>query len=219
MKKKYIKPQIDTTGLAAHYKLWAGLTSAASVFDYSLNGNNGTITSAIPAYPGFSFDGTNDTITVTNPTPLDDTQSISVWVFSTEGAGSNYIRTMVGRSATGNGSNTLSLHPNNQKFAFYEADGNAVVVSQAAITASTWYHLVVTFDGTATVLYQNGLSHDTGTLDLADPFNNNSNLTIGGGYANRYFAGRIGEILLFSKTLSATEVRSIYEQSRWRYNI
>ncbi len=43
LNKRYLQPpQVDTVGLVAHYKLYAGPTGVNTVFDYSLNGNEGT---------------------------------------------------------------------------------------------------------------------------------------------------------------------------------
>ncbi len=68
MRPEMVIPQVNTVGLVAQYKLWAGLTSTASVFDYSLGGFTGTVagTDIAPAYPGFTFNGTDDKITLGN---------------------------------------------------------------------------------------------------------------------------------------------------------
>ena len=61
---KYLQPQVNTVGLVAHWKLWAGFTSSVKVFDYSLNGNIGTVSGASPSYPGFTFDDASDNIQI-----------------------------------------------------------------------------------------------------------------------------------------------------------
>ena len=72
MQTKYIEPQVNTSGLVAHYKLQNGLTSSSSVHDYSNNGNAGTVTGAYALYPGFYFDATDDIINCSSGSTVDN---------------------------------------------------------------------------------------------------------------------------------------------------
>lgn len=69
-----LHPQVNTVGLIAHYKMWDGLMTDGEIFDYTCNGNGGSLQDTddpitlIPTYPGFYFDGVEDYITIADDT-------------------------------------------------------------------------------------------------------------------------------------------------------
>ncbi len=90
IKLELLVPQVNTVGLVAHYKLWAGLTTTGEVFDYTLNGFTGIVNgpNIAPVYPGFSFDGSQDVIDIgTGPSSV---KTILMWVNPTDIAGTDY---------------------------------------------------------------------------------------------------------------------------------
>lgn len=191
MKEKYRKPQISTVGLVAHYKLWAGLTDASTVFDYSLSGKPGTPTGTdiAPAYPGFSFNGTDDFIDVGNQGGA--IKSIGIWINVTSIAGFNYVIDL-------NGTDYISI--------------NADTVGAAGFAGSTFY-----VDGVAANTIAVNTWHLIGlTIGAAKTA---SDLDIGRVEGQGFLGGTIGETLLFDRELSAPDMKSIYELTRWRYRV
>ena len=189
MKEKYRKPQISTVGLIAHYKLWVGLTEGSTVFDYSLNGLVGTPsgTDVAPAYPGFSFNGTDDFIDI--GTGQEVVRTVLLWVNPTDVAGNDYPIDL-------NGTDFLTIETGTlTKNGFAGGTTILYVDGVAATTVTANWHLV----GITDTLKKNATDFD-----------------IGKETAN-FFDGKIGEVILSSLVLSPAAVKSIYELTKWRY--
>lgn len=84
------------------------------------------------------------------------------------------------------------------------------VSATATINAGTWYHLVITNDGTDSKIYLNGNSTPIGTG--ADSQNYiAAPLRVGGYFANNYyFSGLIDEFAIFNSALSTSNITAIY---------
>ena len=196
IKPELLVPQISTVGLVAHYKLWAGLTSTASVFDYSLGGKPGTPTGTdiAPAFPGFTCNGIDDFIDVgTGPTAVN---SVLMWVKLTSIASTEhilglqtgiYLRVAIGAfQAPGFTGGTTILYNNG-------------IATPAAVKAETWHFVGVT---------------DTVAKDASDFDIGRANPG-----AVAYMEGVVGDVFLFSRVLTAADVISIYSLTRWRYGV
>ncbi len=184
-------PQVNTVGLVAHYKLWAGLTTTASVFDYSLGGKPGAVTGTdiAPAYPGFSFNGTDDFIDVGNQGGA--IKTVGLWLKSPDVIVSSF---------------PLDLNGTD----FLEITGSEL--DPGGFASSTEY-----VDGIAAVRVTNDTWHCVG-LTIATG-KTASDLDIGRVEAQGFFTGTIGDVMLFDRELSAVDMRNIYELTRWRYGV
>lgn len=192
MKEKHRKVQVNTRGLVARYKLWAGATTGSVVLDYSVNDFTGTLTgTAIAlAYPGLSFFETADFIDIgAGPTSV---KSVAIWINPESIEDDNYpiglngtdFISVISGAVTVNGFTAAKLY----------VDGVLGTSGVTTIAAGTWSFIVVT-DTTAS----NATDFDIGqATDLS-------------------FEGSIGESLLFDRVLPAAEVKSIYDLTKWRY--
>jgi len=224
--KKYIRPQPNTVDLVAYYKLWAGLTSTALVFDYSLNGNNGTVSNAIATYPGFSFDGTDDSIACGSGSTIDDIfvggGTASLWLLS-DGLGENNVGRAIGKDEW-----QICMITNTTTMRFQQNFNGDNGLWTFTITSGVWQHIAVVYDNdlsaNAPVVYVNGVSTSVseiqapgaGDTDSSDAANN---FIIGDSSASvTSWDGKIGEVMLYSGTKTATEIKSLYETTRWRYS-
>lgn len=191
MQEKYRKPQISTIGLIAHYKLWAGLTNGATVFDYSLGGELGTPTGSdiAPAYPGFTFNGTDDFIDVGNQGGA--IKTVLQWVNATNVTGFDYPIDLNGTDYMS--INAGSVGANGFAGSTIYVDG----VQANTITADNWHLIGLTIATAKTA----------------------SDLDIGRVEGQGLFTGKIGETMLFDRLLSPADTKSIYELTKWRYGV
>ncbi len=191
MQEKYRKPQISTAGLVARYKLWAGLTDGSIVFDYSLGGKPGTPTGTdiAPAYPGFSFNGTDDFIDIGNQGGA--IKTVLLWINATSIAGFNYPLDLNGTDYII--INAADVSANGFAASTFYVDG----IQASTITAGTWHLIGLTIATAKTAIdFDIGRSEGVGL-----------------------FTGSIDETLLFDRELSAVDMKNIYELTRWRYGV
>ncbi len=89
------------------------------------------------------------------------------------------------------------------------------VSDPTAITANTWYHLTMTFDGTNIVLYTNGIQVGTGTRTMT--FSSDTTGVVIGANAQgagdtsitEFFQGYIEDIRVYNKVLTVNEILTI----------
>ncbi len=228
IKPELLVPQVNTVGLVAHYKLWAGLTTAGEVFDYALNGNTGTVTGAAPAYPGFLFDAFNDEIDCGSGNSIDDIftggGSVSVWLLS-DGRGQNNEGHVIGKTAW-----MLQMITNTTTIRFQQDFELTVDEGQwdFTIAAGVWQHIVLVYDNSVAVnnptVYLNGVSVSVTEITMPGSdvreFDRAHNLMIGDRPASdRSWDGKIGDVMLFNTMKTAADAKSIFEVTRWRYGV
>lgn len=165
------------------------------VFDYSLNGNLGTMKDANTVitlrakYPGYEFDGTNNFIDIGNQGSA--IKTVVMWVKPDDVAGNDYPIDL-------NGTDYLTIETGTlTKNGF--AGGSTVLYTDGVVATTitaNWHCIAIT---------------DTSAKTASD-------LDIGRESTN-YFNGLIGEVLLSTNVLTPTEIRSLYETSRRRYSV
>ena len=226
MKQRFVQQQVPTKDMVAYYKLWYGLTTTGEVFDYSLNGNLGTVTGAVPAYPGLLFDASDDEINCGSDSSIDDLfaggGTFACWLLSNgrgENNNGNVVSKMRWDLVSVTDTTTLQFLQT-----FTGDDGEW----QFPITAGIWQHVAIVYNNNLgandPTVYVNGVSvnvtegqapgSDTATSDAA------SNLIIGDA-ANSLASwdGKIGDTMLFNVALIAADVKSNFEITRRRYNV
>jgi hypothetical protein len=119
--------------------------------------------------------------------------------------------TLVGWSGDDPARAGLRLLRSADHFAFQSRPDGMPVRSTSVIVPNTWYHIVVTKTDQAITLYVNGNAEDRqpAPLRLENP---GRPLTLGGDGAGRTtFHGWLDEVGLYSRALTAREVRDLYE--------
>jgi hypothetical protein len=193
--------------------------------DLSVNGNNGTLTN----FPRFDssnfgnilFDGTNDFVLLGSNSTYGNNTSWEAWVYCT-GDVSLY-NMFMGRYLP-----YFSFYAGNRLY-FSNVIGvtQQVIQTAANLSLNTWYHATFTtsYDGTNTTMkiYTNGVETATGTFTGSQynypyPFmigdgNNGSNTTW---YP---FSGRVSNVKVYNKTLTASEVQQNFNALRGRFGI
>ena len=235
LKSVYNVPATTGTQLEVYYdgrETSSYTGSGMTVTDISPNTNNGTLNGGVgfdTTYKAFTFNGTTTrNITATLPSTVtgEYVHSVSLWVKADEVSRSSGVFTFftIGSASSANmialGVNTTS---DGIKYDFFNAD---VRVESPQITSNEWMHFVVTYSGGANNLvgakriYLNGkeLSVSYGGGSPSSPLSlpTSPTLTLGGqiNSGNPPFSGSIANFRLYSKVLSADQIKELYDYQK-----
>ena len=213
-------PKITTTGLvlaldAADKNSYPG--SGTSWKDLSGNNNTGTLTNG----PTFSatnmgnivFDGTNDYIQCGNNTSIQLTiGTISAWMKTT--TNDSTYRAIISKQYN------YALFVRNGYLVTFDWGNSLERSTSVNIIDGKWKNVVMTFtDNTGTpsnnaVFYINGTAVLTSTIKLSS---NSDNLLVGTNAVTQEFNGNIGNVFVYNRSLSSTEVLQNYNATKSRF--
>ena len=189
-------------------------TTGAAVTDASGQGNHGTISGATRTTAGrfggaLSFDGINDWVTVADAASLDLTNRLTVeaWVFPTA---LNSWETVVLKEASGE--LVYGLYGDNGARRpggwVRVAGASTSAVGPTALPVNAWTHLAMTYDGAQVSLFVNGTI--VRTVARTGSMSNSANpLRIGGNAVwTEFFNGRIDEVRIYNRALTAGEIQA-----------
>lgn len=96
--------------------------------------------------------------------------------------------------------------------AFMDKYGSGLSGTVASLALGTWYHYVITYDGTDVKWYLNGSSAGSATAGTINTGSGDLNLGRRGAgtMATGYYDGLLDEISIFSSALTATQVTTLY---------
>jgi hypothetical protein len=218
--------------LVAHWKF--DKASGTVAVDSSASGNNATIIGAIRTSGYFGnacdFNGTSDYVDCgINPElEISGELSVSAWIYADSGADStDQQRVIASRykwqsGGTGKGWYLgSSWQGNNLQFNIYNGSGtHGVTVYNDFFTRkqylNQWVHVVGVFKpGEYIKLYINGECVATDSSDVPNsiPYVPSTSIVIGKrSDANYFFDGKIDEVKVYTKTLSLSEVKTLYSK-------
>ena len=153
-----------------------------------------------------SFDGTDDYITISNPTELTDDFTIAAWIFPTRVNDSYEMIYTQGTavSAVAPYFTVLDTKLHVYITGVYETGLNF-------ITANQWQHVAVTRTSGVLNLYRNGVEYNGTRPTQNGTINNNSDGIIGKWYnSSHYFKGQIDEVGIWDTALTSSQVSEIY---------
>ena len=177
--------------------------------DASGNGNVGAIGSASWITTGrfgnaLSFNGAGARVTVPDSASLDLTSAMTLeaWVFPTVGGGWRDV---------------IYKGPDDIYFLESSADSGAPatggtfaspIYGSSALPLNVWSHLAATYDGATLRLFVGGVQVSSRAV-LAPIATSTGALTIGGdALYGQHFAGRIDEVRVYGRALSASEIQT-----------
>jgi fibronectin type 3 domain-containing protein len=203
---------VDPTGLVAAYGFEEA--SGTTAVDSSGKGNTGTLVNGpVRATTGkfgrtLTFDGTNDYVNVPDASSLDLTNAVTMeaWVNLATAGGAAWrtalMKEQPGGLAYGLYANTDTNRPSAHVYTTSEIDSRGT----AQVAANTWTHLAATYDGATLRMYVNGVQTSSKAVTGA-VVNSASALRIGGNSIwGEYLSGRIDEVRLYRRVLSAAEI-------------
>ena len=199
-------------GLVAAYSF--NELSGNTAYDTSGNGNNGTLTnvthtSLTGGYFGASlvFNGSNSWVTVNDSPSLDLNKAVTIeaWVCPSERM--TGWRTIVNKESSTNGSYYLYANTTNGKpAAEVSVSGEQILYGSSTVPDNAWTHVAMTYDGSTQRIFIGGQQVASRSLSGAI-VTSSSPLRIGGNSIwGEYFKGRIDEIRIYNRALSATEI-------------
>lgn len=197
-------------GLVAAYGF--NENQGSTTADASGRGNTGTATNTTWTTAGrignaLVFNGTTSLVTVADSASLDLTTAMTVeaWVFPTVTLG-QWVSIV---SKEQSGSLVYFLYARGTggpAQGVFTSGAEQILYGTTALPANTWSHVAATYDGSQQRLYVNGTQvanvARTGTITAST-----LPLRIGGNtpYGN-FFTGRIDEVRVYSRALSAAEI-------------
>jgi hypothetical protein len=206
-----------TDGLVAWWK-FDGNTNDSS--GNNLNGSNqgASLTTDKNGESGkaYSFNNSHISVAHSNLLNFTDSFSISLWVFSTNYISNDWQEFLM-KGSTNYTYRQYHMRPDKNtgrlQFIFYQSGTSFSSTSNTALENNKWSHVVGTLSNSQVNLYINGLN------DSSRQFNNFSSVTstsyglsIGrlgtGGY---YFNGKIDEVRMYDRALSALDVQALYQ--------
>jgi len=210
-------PRVFTNGLVLY--LDAGnqtsyVGNGTTWRDLTPNSNNGTLTNG-PTFNRQSsgvivFDGSNDSVVTSNSINITGAaaRTMNIWFKCTGTISTRQSLAYFGTETT-NGRSYIEIEGSQFKF----NTGN--VAFGGAVVSNVWYNGVVTFDGTTLLVYLNGVQ-----VNIATPTLNTglAALILGRFVTNIFpFTGNIAQFSLYSRALSAQEIRQNYDAFKGRF--
>jgi PKD repeat protein len=216
----YVKVSTVASSLVAAYNFEEA--SGSVVVDASGKGNHGTISGAKRTSSGkygkaLVFDGVDDWVTINDSASLDlnTGMTLEAWVYPT--ATMSGWRTVILKEDSGSGVYYLYANSGtNQPAGIVETsdNGEQMTSGRTPLSVNKWTHLAVTYNGQYQRLYVNGVEVAAQPQTGAIVNYSNGVLRIGGtSIWNEFFKGRIDEIRIYNRALSASEVQSDMNKS------
>jgi len=222
------------SGLVGHWTFDGQYLNTTTSTDTSGSNNNGTLTGAngkpIPTAgklgQALSFDGVDDYVETGNLSQINSVSGFtySAWVYRT-GAPSSYTGIVSRKEgAPAVPSTDLLLKTPSDIFFRVGVDQNSFgYTSSALIAINEWHHVVGVFDGSGSSntdklkIYVDGAQQSITTASTAPTSapSMTANLTIG--FYNQtpfYFPGKIDDVRVYNRALSASEVLQLYNLGR-----
>jgi len=201
-------------------------------YDVSGKENDGTIsgathTSGVGGY--FDFDGSNDTVTFSSNN-IDGLSSGSATKFSIMGwvkwdvLTSSPTAWFEKQNATGvNVRLELSADNASGGRVWFVTSNTSTSISGGLISSylidtNKYYHMVLVCDGTSKKAYINGVEEYSATESFSNTYPSNS-YTLGIGGAQRKFNGKVANVVIYNKPLTAAEIQQNFNALRGRYGI
>ncbi len=217
-------PSIVTSNLIlcldpANPKSYSG--SGNTIYNAASSSNNGAIengalyTSQLSGY--FNFDGSNDRISVADASSINFTDNFSVSFWGR--MKTNSLQVPLSKYNSGNrgwvfayADNIMGFDGRNQTADGYRSAGSAVTTY-----LGDWNHYTGVKSGVNMYIYQNGVATGSTVWSSAGDMTSTVDLTIGSNNSTYYSPCDIGQVLLYDRVLSDSEIKQNFDASKNKY--
>jgi hypothetical protein len=191
-------------------------------YDMSGNGNNGTLTNIPYHFIGadgtngyMSFDGTNDYVDV--PNALSSISSSNSHTFSFWFNADNLSTDKIPFSSGLAGNYYIQLTSS----VFYVQIGSSYRTYSFSTSTNTWYNVCFVKNGIndAGDLYINSSLKSSYTGSIASTPSGLSSLFLGKYYSGYQFPGKIAQVQIYNRALTAAEIQQNFNANRSRFGI
>jgi len=210
-------------GLMAYWLMNEG--SGSKVFDFSGNGNTGTLQGDTHFVPGrfgsaLYFDGTGDYVSCGHDSSLHIEKSITVsaWIKHNDWSSWNWVAS-IARKGDLKSSWELSIVNRKMGLEIWDnADSDRAEYDVQTFDDDKWYHFVGTYDKQYIRLFIDGVEKAapvSRTSDIGQTGDANVDVTIAARQASgsrNYFPGSVDNVMIFSRALSASEISLLYRE-------
>ena len=183
--------------------------------------NNNTLTATSLTYSSdgtFSFNGSSDVITIPGSGVLNISSAItaSAWVYYVSGNG----RFLQKDGPPYTRCWEMGGYAGTFRTELWHSDGTTLGAPTGnALAVNGWTHCVMTFDGINQVMYQNGVAITTTSFPGNIRTDVNTPVFIGGYWGGEYFNGKVGNVQIYNRALSADEIKQNFNALRGRYGL
>lgn len=202
-------------GLLGYYP-FTGNANDVSANAANLTNNNAVLTADRfgTANAAYSFNGINQNLINSSPNFTFNPASsftISFW-YNRNSTSVNGVLIMNATNAAGNfiwlfqaGATNSQYGTNKQQFAW--------IWAQTTSTTSAWTHIVCVYNAGAMTLYKNNVQVATGTYTHTNVTSANLPLYVGRGVGGDFYNGKMDDIGIWNRALTACEINDLYNSS------
>jgi len=185
--------------------------------DNSGSGHNGTLVNG-PTWiagkfgNGISLDGTNDYVSVANPSTLNfgtGDFTVAIWIKRQATGAEHNIFSKTANTSWATGGKEWFINSSNNKLGFGSFNAGELFSVGTITNDGIWHHVAITFtrSSNAVTFYIDGIASGGGSLNL--PADGTGHVVKLGTNNGSNFRGQMDEFRIFSRALSASEVQSI----------
>ena len=205
------------TDLVLHFEFEEN--GGATATDSTVNGNDGSWSTA-PTWSGdaavgshsmdFELDaGSNAFVSVSDDASLDISGDFSVAFWYNATSAQANLTQLIGQYTTGDG---FFIYANANGGLHFEIDGSGELVNyqyaNGFVSDGNWHHVVATRSGNDFEMYVDGAAGSISTASLGTVTSNEPLLI--GGTASSDYEGKLDEVRLYTRALSASDVAELY---------
>ena len=216
--RRYQGKRFPVQGLALYAPLWHPELSGSPFISKDLNATSCTVTGAVWGITGRTFVSTSSQyIDCTNGASLDiqGVITIEAWVnvsaFGDKVIVSNY------DAGAANCQYQLKLGAGKNLLYDIATGGQEEMISTGTIDTG-WYYVAAVNDLSNVHFYINGvLDSSPATAKTPPATRGNTSIGRGGSYNGLYLDGIVGEVRIYTRILTASEIARNYQATKWRY--